>query len=936
MPPSICLSVPRRPALTQAGLPKRRFSYREKLDLLGCTDAHLTAFLELFAPKRKDYIITRAKSGDPKSWTKGHGLLNPALLARHLLGDSLPPLNAQWVGARGAKTTYWFCLDLDNHAHDTDDLHRRRHSCLLALSHIGVTDAHVLTVPTPSQGLHLYVFFDCPIYTDTIEPTLTQIGITHTPGQVEIYPNPARALRLPYGYCPLATPADQPHISWTQLVESLLPHLFDDGNSLSPNVSSPVIATLNWREAQALARNYAVLHSTAPTNPKSPPRNRRSPHTLPSASTYAVLGQPRKAQVTPANTARYQELLNQPTSSPQDVEELLALGILLPGTRLQCLKKIAWHLVFVRHLPADEATQFLSAWAYAHGDQSKDIKQDLANHTTKVHDQIVELITWLHEQKAQRSPPSSTATTDNPASSSRTATFAPEDLHAIRTATQSVPSWQRFDFARFLLYLLNFAKLHGKPTPDGYEVTVSVSSVLRKFPASSGSKYRTYLDHFIRNNVIRLLKEKVQTNNHTGRPRTYFLAIAPAPQSSAMLDFDTALNLLNPRPTNTAKKSTSGYKPGGETFVPTTPETGTTHDDRDHQRTRPQNLQHPGPELSEADRKVLTKPAKELTAEELLRKSQLLYGHPLSRPTTATTRQQRSQPWRRRPLGNGAHFPSANPDYQPLTNGNDKVNGQQLRSRESAGDVGQQTGDRRPQNLSGPGPHRPLLAGDEAPANVTGPADGLPGGQGRTDRHARHHRNQRRRFWLSSIFAEHILPGRSGPTLGPGPLTTQRLHQGPPFRGAGSPEEGTPHPRNGEAPGRRHPRHPRPGGTATSLRGHGSYGKGIPPRSQAINFYRQVIANPKEPTVNRIKAQTRLDKLLGLEAPQRHILFPGTESPPFEPALQRRALQNPLILEKAAELDELLAQEAGRPVTPLLEQQPVLATSPSYTDGPES
>jgi hypothetical protein len=105
--------------------------------------------------------------------------------------------------------------------------------------------------------------------------------------------------------------------------------------------------------------------------------------------------------------------------------------------------------------------------------------------------------------------------------------------------------------------------------------------------------------------------------------------------------------------------------------------------------------------------------------------------------------------------------------------------------------------------------------------------------------------------------------------------------------------------------------------------------------AEAINFYRQVIANPKEPTINRIKAQTRLDKLLGLEAPQRHILFPGTEPPPFEPALQRRALQNPLILEKAAELDELLAQDAGRPVTPLLEQQPVLATSPSYTDSPE-
>lgn len=105
--------------------------------------------------------------------------------------------------------------------------------------------------------------------------------------------------------------------------------------------------------------------------------------------------------------------------------------------------------------------------------------------------------------------------------------------------------------------------------------------------------------------------------------------------------------------------------------------------------------------------------------------------------------------------------------------------------------------------------------------------------------------------------------------------------------------------------------------------------------AEAINFYRQVIANTNEPTINRIKAQTRLDKLLGLEAPQRHILFPSTESPPFEPALQRQALQNPLILEKAAELDELLAQEAGRPVTPLLEQQPVLATSPSYTDGPE-
>lgn len=88
--------------------------------------------------------------------------------------------------------------------------------------------------------------------------------------------------------------------------------------------------------------------------------------------------------------------------------------------------------------------------------------------------------------------------------------------------------------------------------------------------------------------------------------------------------------------------------------------------------------------------------------------------------------------------------------------------------------------------------------------------------------------------------------------------------------------------------------------------------------AEAINFYRQIITDPDEPTVNRIKAQTRLDKLLGLEAPQRHILFPATEATPFHPATQRQALQDPAIRDKAVELDELLAQAAGEtPTSPI-------------------
>jgi hypothetical protein len=85
------------PLFTGKGVAKSRYTLAEKLRLLGSTQDELSAFADLFAPRKSDFAVTRAKSGDPRDWTGGRGMLTLDRVARHLLGDRLPGLNPQWV-----------------------------------------------------------------------------------------------------------------------------------------------------------------------------------------------------------------------------------------------------------------------------------------------------------------------------------------------------------------------------------------------------------------------------------------------------------------------------------------------------------------------------------------------------------------------------------------------------------------------------------------------------------------------------------------------------------------------------------------------------------------------------------------------------------------------------------------------------------------------
>lgn len=59
--------------LTKAGIPKSRYSRKELLQVLGGSETDLATFLEIFAPRRPFYAVTRTNSDDPRAWTTPRG-----------------------------------------------------------------------------------------------------------------------------------------------------------------------------------------------------------------------------------------------------------------------------------------------------------------------------------------------------------------------------------------------------------------------------------------------------------------------------------------------------------------------------------------------------------------------------------------------------------------------------------------------------------------------------------------------------------------------------------------------------------------------------------------------------------------------------------------------------------------------------------------------
>ena len=59
-----------------------------------------------------------------------------------------------------------------------------------------------------------------------------------------------------------------------------------------------------------------------------------------------------------------------------------------------------------------------------------------------------------------------------------------------------------------------------------------------------------------------------------------------------------------------------------------------------------------------------------------------------------------------------------------------------------------------------------------------------------------------------------------------------------------------------------------------------------PHRAKALAFYESILNDPKTTARDKIKAQARIDKLLGLESPQRHVVGNDPKRPLPSPILR--------------------------------------------------
>jgi len=387
-----------------------RTSLADKLRVLGrgaspqATLDRLDEYRRLFAFRYSGGIVTRVGRG-PRAWTKLPGRLGTAQVVRHLLADRVAGLEPVWFGARGLSRSRWFCIDVDadrtpeqlldegydlGHA-DADVkailLARARRAARSkppfadrlarverALRRLGVDPAdprQVLALPTPGGGRHLYVFLDGDYHLEVIHGLLEAAGLTHSPGEVELFPAVCRALRLPFGFLP-----GRPHDpdAWIQFVD-------------------------DYRNGRVRRFPLAALHDHLDRHRDRwvrQLRSRRDRRTTPTRT----LGVPKTRRVTTVNNLPPTGL---EIRTAADAEYRFARGIDAKGTRNRILNQLAAHLIWFRHRPAADAAAELTAWAMDPRHASEDIAADLANGTRKVPAQIARMCRW-YEARKQTSP----------------------------------------------------------------------------------------------------------------------------------------------------------------------------------------------------------------------------------------------------------------------------------------------------------------------------------------------------------------------------------------------------------------------------------------------------------------------------------------------------------------------------------------------------
>lgn len=502
--------------LTRAGKAKSRYSDSERLQILGATQADLNATIRLFCPGRPLYAATRGKNEDHRDWTTPRGRIPDSQVLRHLTGNLTPGISPKWVAPHSWEATWWIGIDVDFRG-DREDFQRRCNFVIAALATLGVPSNAILRSVTPSGGRHYRFFTTRKVRVTDIPHVLALVGLHESAGQIEVFPKLNKGMRLPFGYIP---GREHDPRKWLRFIRAYRRGRF-------PRV--------DWLECLQKAGQYAAAAINSETAlPKTSDQDFDSPKDRAPrrrVTRFNCLGIPksRSSSSTDQFKDRYRELLSRPFANTSEAAELWELGICAEGTRIEATRRMAWHLLVVRRLPDVEAADKLVEWVYQTGQlTSKDVRNDLANGTRKVEKWTRGVIQSLEK----------TPSRIDSVEKDRTH-FSVAEVDAIRNLLGAAA------LDRSLLSVacsfLRFAKLHGEPQPTGWLVQIGVNGVIRNWPCCSGMKYKPLIEALKAAGVIELTREKRQTSNGTGRPRTYLIKVRPELRTGAAMSQEQAL-----------------------------------------------------------------------------------------------------------------------------------------------------------------------------------------------------------------------------------------------------------------------------------------------------------------------------------------------------------------------------------------------------------
>ena len=523
MPPTVPLeSINGVALLTKAGKPKTRYSPAERLKLVGGKKKFLRRFIKLFCPDRPLYAATKRGTADPRAWTTPRGRLPDGEVLRHLVGNATPGILPRWVAPHCWEATRWVAIDVDFRG-DVADFKRRCQQVLQAFEILGVHRKAVLKSPTPSGGRHFRFFTTQKVRVLDIPRVMEMVGLKEAAGQIEIFPKPKKGMRLPFGYIP--------------------------GRPFDPNRSVRFIRAFennriqkfSWLKCSLKASEHLTkLLENSPGIPASQqqvtkPLVQRDRHKAP----LALLGIPKKHRgrlAAPAQqeAGRYHELLSRPVASPEEATELLSLGICAKGTRLEATKRLAWHLLFVRQLSRDDASKLLVDWVYQTGrTTSVDVEADIASGKRCVEEQTRQLVSWMIKTHAWTGVPEK-----------ERSHFSEPEAEAVRLKLRGYYSTCATTLLSVALNFLRYAKLHGQATPEGWIAQVAVNGVIRRWPGCRGLGSKRLIDTLKASGLVEMTKEKRQSANGTGRPRTYLVRIDPQLRKLASMTHDQAMECV--------------------------------------------------------------------------------------------------------------------------------------------------------------------------------------------------------------------------------------------------------------------------------------------------------------------------------------------------------------------------------------------------------